>query len=161
MKEIGEYLKEKRINNGVGVREVSDDLDISVDEIENIELGNIRAFKDILELKKRIKIYAKYLGLDTEKLMDEFNDFLFEHTSKISLDDIKIAKDKLKEEEEIKKVKSPYTIIKEKNIKYKYIIGALIIVLLVITITLIITSFTKDKPNTELLRRNDFYEFAN
>ena len=42
--------------------------------------------------------------------MDEFNNFLFQHTSRISLDDI-IAAQKKKEEQEAeqKKVKSPYT----------------------------------------------------
>ena len=61
--------------------------------------GNVRAFRDVLKLKVMIKDYAKYLGLDPEKIVDEFNDFLFEHTSKISLEDILEAKQKKEEEE--------------------------------------------------------------
>ena len=44
-------------------------------------------------------------------MVDEFNEYLFDYTSKISLDDIKSAKKKEKED----KVKSPYTMIKERN----------------------------------------------
>ena len=88
MKELGEYIKEKRKEIGVGLEEAAEDLNLTKDDIENIEAGNIRAFRDVLKLKVMIKDYAKYLGLDSEKVVDEFNDFLFEHTSKISLDDI-------------------------------------------------------------------------
>ena len=107
MKELGEYLKEKRKENGVGLEEAAEDLNLSRDDIENIEAGNIRAFRDVLKLKVIVKDYAKYLGLDPEKIVDEFNDFLFEHTSKISLEDILEAKQKKEEEE--KKIVSPYT----------------------------------------------------
>ncbi len=108
MKEIGEYLKRTRIKNGVSITEVAEDLDFSTTLLENIESGNVRAFKDVYELKDAVKAYAKYLGLDSEKVVDEFNGFLFQHTSKISLEDIKAAQKKL-EEKDKNKVKSPYT----------------------------------------------------
>ena len=88
MKELGEYLKRTRISNGVSLTEACEDLEFSTSHLENIESGNVRAFKDVYELKEDIKVYAKYLGLDSEKVIDEFNNFLFQHTSKISLDDI-------------------------------------------------------------------------
>ena len=106
MKELGEYLKHKRIDNGVSITEACEDLELSTSHLENIESGNIRAFKDIYELRNCVKSYAKYLGLDTEKVLDEFNDFLFEHTSKISLDDIQSFQ---KGNDQDKKVISPYT----------------------------------------------------
>ena len=92
MKELGEYLKRARIKNGVSVTEACEDLEISTAHLENIESGNIRAFKDVYELRDDVKSYAKYLGLDSDKIVDEFNGFLFHHTSKISLDDIKKEK---------------------------------------------------------------------
>ena len=98
MKELGEYLKETRIKHGVSLEEASSDLQISKDLLENLESANTKAFKDVYDIKKIIKEYAKYLGLDEEKVQDEFNNFLFEHTSKISLDDIMEAK-KQKEKE--------------------------------------------------------------
>ena len=92
MKEIGEYLKETRIENGVGLDEAAEDLNLSTVQLENIEEGNIRAFKDMFTLKELVKDYSKYLGVEIDDVMDEFNDFMFEHTSKISLEDIKEAR---------------------------------------------------------------------
>ena len=80
MKELGEYLKHTRIDNGVSIAEAAEDLELSTSQIENIESGNVRDFKDVYSLKELIKQYAKYLGLDPEKVVDEFNGFLFEHT---------------------------------------------------------------------------------
>ncbi len=107
MKELGEYLKRTRISNGVSITEACEDLEFSTSQLENIESGNVKAFKDIYAFKDSIKAYAKYLGLDSDKVVDEFNAFLFQHTSRISLDDIAALK-KQKEEAE-RKVKSPYT----------------------------------------------------
>ena len=104
MKELGEYLKRTRISNGVSLTEACEDLEFSTSHLENIESGNVRAFKDVYELKEDIKVYAKYLGLDSEKVIDEFNNFLFQHTSKISLDDILAAQKKKEEDENEKKV---------------------------------------------------------
>ena len=61
MKELGEYLKRTRISNGVSVTEACEDLELSTSHLENIESGNIRAFKDVYELRDNVKAYAKYL----------------------------------------------------------------------------------------------------
>ena len=119
MKEIGSFLRDTRINNGVSLEEAAEDLNISVIQLENIEDGNIRAFKDVFTLRELIKDYGKYLGIKTDDIIDEFNDFMFEHTSKISLDDIlearRLAKEK--DESENQKVVSPYTYVKTSKIK--------------------------------------------
>ena len=61
----------------------------------------MKAFKDIYELRHKMQTYAKYLGLDSDKVADEFNEFLFAHTSKISLKDIEEEnKQEEKKEEE-------------------------------------------------------------
>lgn len=114
MKEIGIQFKEKRKQIGISVDEVSSDLNIDAVLIDNLEDGNNKVFKDVLELKEIVSNYAKYLGLDSNKLLDELNDYLFEKTSKISIEDIKMSMNKTKPLE--KKIKSPYTIeIKPKN----------------------------------------------
>ena len=89
MKEIGEELKQLRKKAGVDLEEASHDLNISEIELECIEAGNSKAFKDIYDLKDKVKLYAKYLGIDEDRIADEFNDFLFEKTSKISVNDVK------------------------------------------------------------------------
>ena len=169
MKELGEYLKEQRVSTGVGVDEAAVDLSLTSDDIENIESGNIKAFKDVLELKEYVRCYAKYLGLDSEKVVDEFNDFLFEHTSKISLEDILDVKKKQEEEEE--KIHSPYTFPKkekitiEKILKFKPLFKALLIVLLLLLMLYvfikIINGEKEEKRTVELLKiRSEIYEFA-
>ena len=140
MKELGEYLKRSRIKNGVSITEACEDLEISTSHLENIESGNIRAFKDVYELRDDVKSYAKYLGLDSDKIVDEFNGFLFQHTSKISLDDIKSAQKKKEELLQEKKVKSPYTIeYKEKKNLWPivYIILALLLIAMIVYIILV------------------------
>lgn len=159
MKELGEYLKQTRISNGVGIEEAASDLKMSYDEVENIEEGNVRAFKDVLALRKKMKEYAKYLGLDSDNVADEFNDFLFEHTSKISLTDILEAEKK--REEDSKKIVSPYTVVKTKKINYKpilMIIGFIIVLILLIVILKRITDPKVPVRNTELLNKNIWEE---
>ena len=95
MKEIGEALKEARENIGISIEEAANDLKLRPSQIENLEAGNREAFKDVFYLKYFIRDYSKYLGLNYEDMIDEFNEYLFECTSKISLDEIKKAKKKL------------------------------------------------------------------
>lgn len=161
MKELGEYLKEHRESNGVGLEEASEDLDISIDDLENIEVGNIRAFKDVLGLKNKIKTYAKYLGLDPEKVADEFNDFMFEHTSKISLKDILEAEKKANEQTP-KQMHSPYTKIRKKKANIKGILIFAGAVLIVIILLVILMQLLKPKApviNQELKGEMN-YEFT-
>ena len=162
MKELGEYLKEHREVNSVGLEEASEDLNISKEELENIEEGNIRAFKDVLGLKVKIKSYAKYLGLDPEEVLDEFNDFMFEHTSKISLADI-LEASKKKDEEQQKQIRSPYTKIRKKKINVKGIsifITACIIVIVMIIVLLKLIEPKDPVINQELSSGGVTYEFT-
>lgn len=164
MKELGEYLKRTRISNGVSVTEACEDLEFSTSQLENIESGNIKAFKDIYELKDSIKAYAKYLGLDPDKVVDEFNGFLFQHTSRISIDDIMAAK-KLKEEKERaeKKVTSPYTKEYKDKVNLWPVVYILIGILLVAGILyLIISHINKAPERTEELSVSEgiVYELA-
>ena len=96
--------------SGLILDEVSKDLEIPVLSLEQIEDGNIGAFKDIFVLKDYLESYAKYLGLDYEDVIDEFNEYMFEKTSKIPMEEIeKAVKEKEKEESESNRIASPYT----------------------------------------------------
>ena len=163
MKELGDYLKRTRISNGVSIAEAAEDLDLSTVQLENIESGNVKAFKDVYALKEDVRQYAKYLGLNPEKVIDEFNGFLFEHTSKISLEDIKMAQKKMEEEE--KGATSPYTKEYKKKVgPWPVIIAILLIVFIFIILYLIISTINKaPERTTELMskeRGNVIYEFA-
>ncbi len=166
MKELGEYLKKTRIDNGVSIDEAAQDLNIDDFLLESIEEGNTRAFKDVLSMKDRIKEYAKYLGLKPEDVIDEFNDYLFEKTSKISLKDIEEAENGLKnKQDETKKISSPYTLVKPKKKSKKPIIYGILGIALLIIIVLIIFSIVRPKKEIitkELKVRSDgeIYELA-
>jgi len=165
VKELGEYLRDTRLQNGVSIEEAAEDNELSSSQLENIENGNLRAFKDVYKLKEYVKNYAKYLGLDPNVVVEEFNDFLFEHTSKISLDDILEAKRQLDIEKEEKKVKSPYT--KEYKERFHYrsvfiIIG--IVAAIVIVIFLFLSLLNKESIDSRVLVGSNeevIYEFAN
>ena len=163
MKELGEYLKQTRVSSGVSVTEACEDLDFSTSQLENIESGNVKAFKDIYELKNYIKAYSKYLGLDSDKVVDEFNGFLFQHTSRISLDDIVLAQKKKEEEEKEKRVKSPYTMeYKEKKKIWPWFYVILVVLIVLGILYLIITHVNRSPSRTDELRAREevVYEFA-
>ncbi len=161
MKELGEYLKTTRENNGVALEEAADDLKTDSFLLEALEQGNVRAFKDVLKIKDLVKDYAKYLGLDSEKVILEYNDFLFEHTSKISLKDILDA-EKIKAEEE-KKVVSPYTYVKRKKVNKKAIKKVFEVILIMIVLILFVIFLFRPKENViidEIMIRGEIYEFT-
>ena len=152
MKELGERLSNLRKSNGVSISEASTDLMISEKELECLENGNFKVFKDVYELKKIMRNYAKYLGLDESEIIDEFNDFLFEKTSKISKTDILNAIKKTEDKED--KVSSPYT--KINKTRYDFAPIVLLIVLLVfisLVVYLILTYVKKDDEVRRELRR--------
>ena len=156
MKVLGEYLKQTRISNGVSITEACEDLEFSTSQLENIESGNVKAFKDVYELRDDIKLYAKYLGLEADKVLDEFNNFLFQHTSKISIDDILTAQKRQEELE--KKVKSPYTKeYKEKVNIWPFVYVIIGILLLMGILYLIISHINKTPNRVDELRRGEIY----
>ena len=131
MDEISEVLKSTREMSGVSIEEVSKDLEIPILILNQIEDGNIGAFKDIFELKKYISNYAKYLGLDADKIVDEFNEYVFETTSKIPVKDIeKEIEENTKGNEE--KVFSPYTRHEKKPNNVLYVLVYVLIVILAV-----------------------------
>lgn len=167
MKELGIYLKRVRISNGVNMAEAAEDLDLTVAELENIESGNIKAFKDLYDLKEYIQAYSKYLGLNPEKIGDEFNNFFFDHTSKISLSDIKNAQKKDNDEVKNNKIKSPYT----KEYKTKsfilpmYLIGVVVLIVISVIIYFVVNNNSKAPVMVDELSpiggRESIYEFTN
>ena len=114
LNEIGEKLREARESHGVSIEEAAEDLSIRPTQLKKLEEGNISEFKDIFYVKTFIKDYAKYLGLDSELLLDDFNEFLFDYTSRIPLDKIKEANQPKQEEQS--KVVSPYTTPQKKKV---------------------------------------------
>ena len=114
-------------------------------------------FKDIFYLKYFIRDYAKYLGLDSDKMLDEFNEYLFDETSKIPVDMIKEAKKKKSEVVSNEKV-SPYTKSSKKKLGVpKIIIGLIALVVLIIVGYILVSNYKgndfSDKNITYSIRR--------
>ena len=138
MKDIGLKLKEKREENGVSVEEAAEDLKMRPSQIISLEEGKKEDFKDIVFLKYFIRDYAKYLGLDGEKMVDEFNEFLFDFTSKIPVEAIEKAKSS---NIKTKEVVSPYTNVKEGNKALNMIILSVVIVVVLAILGYFIASY--------------------
>ena len=154
MNEIGELLKLTREESGVSLEEASVDLEIKPLILENIEDGNIGCFKDIFVLKDYIYDYSKYLGLEPDRIIDEFNEYLFEYTSKIPTEDIeKAIQDKKKVDVvEEKKIVSPYTnSIDKKNSKLKVVIFVIVAILVALVVIWAIKAITIDNRTTNMI----------
>lgn len=147
MKEIGESFKEARETIGISKEEVVKDLNITIGQLENLEDGNVNAFKDVFFLKELIIKYSKYLNLDESELISKFNDFIFSYTSRIPVEEILEQTreiNRLEIKNSMDKVSSPYTKPK-KPYKLKTII--LIIVSIVILIIIVLLLYTYFKNN--------------
>ncbi len=167
MKEIGEKLREARESMGITIEEAATDLKLRPSQLENIEEGNRESFKDVFYLKMFIKNYSKYLGLDYDEMVEEFNEYLFDFTSKISIEDIKKAeKEQRKKEKKLKTVKiaSPYTVEKQqqKIIPRFLIIGGILLVAVIIiyVVVLLVTKEDEEKGGTIVMEGVDYHEFA-
>ena len=138
MKNIGLKLKDKREENGLSIVEVAEDLKMRPSQISSIEEGKTEDFKDVFYLKYFIRDYAKYLGLDSERILDEFNEYLFDMTSKIPIELIKEAK---KDKNENNDTISPYTKESSKIKVPKIIIGLAAIVILIVVGYFIVSNY--------------------
>ncbi len=153
MDEIGSLFKTTRESSGISIDEVSADLNIKDVEIENIEDGKIGAFKDIFLLKKYVESYAKYLGLDDNAIINKFNEYLFNYTSKIPVKEIEEAV--LEQTKELKienKISSPYTKKVQSPKKKLYVlIYAILILLVIIVIIWSIKQITVGNSNASIV----------
>ena len=140
MKDIGLKLKEKREENGVSIEEVAEDLKMRPSQIISLEEGKKEDFKDVLFLKYFIRDYAKYLGLDGEELVDDFNEFLFDFTSKIPVEEIEKAK---LNNVNKKDIVSPYTNMVSENKKVLRIVFGITLVIVLLVALYFLMSNTK------------------
>ena len=152
MKEIGESFKNARETIGISKDEVIKDLNITESQLDNLEDGNANAFKDVFFLKEIIGKYSRYLNLNEEENIDKFNDFIFNYTSRIPIEDILEQTKEIRiqeSEKEDNKIVSPYTIKRKKNnTKYYIIYGVLVIV--IVALILLLIKHLIDKQNEKL-----------
>ena len=130
-----------RKSAGISLEEVSNDINIPVIALEQIEAGTLGSFEDIYELKRYLVDYAKYLGYDTDKVIKEFNEYMFDHTSRIPSQEIvaAIKENSKSTDDDPDRIASPYTRAypKEKTLPY-------IIITLIANLSLSLTSVPKE-----------------
>ena len=66
MKDIGQKLKSTRVKTGISIEEAAEDLNYKASQLDDIENGNYKNFKDKFILKTIVSDYSKYLGLDVD-----------------------------------------------------------------------------------------------
>lgn len=163
MKDIGTKFQEKREEIGIKLEEAAKDLDITVAQLENLEDGNVNAFKDIFFLKELIKKYATYLNLDENEIMEDFNDFVFDFTSRIPVEEIE---EKVKEivsqneKETRKKISSPYTRKKVRKAKLKPVYFFSVITVILVCATFILLNIFLNKQREFNYIGSEIYEFT-
>jgi len=154
MNGIGLKLKEKREENGVSIEEVAEDLKMRPSQIISLEEGKKEDFKDVVFLKYFIRDYAKYLGLNGEEMVDEFNEFLFDFTSKIPVEEIEKAKQNNTNKKDIV---SPYTNVVSDKKGLKIVLAIVSVVILLIVGYFIISNIRgndfRDDNVTYVIRR--------
>ncbi len=169
MKDIGENFREKREEFGISKEEAANDMEITLAQLDNLEDGNANAFKDVFFLKELIKKYAKYLNINEDVVMSEYNEFMFNYTSRIPIEEIEKKVSEIKKEEEkeaSKKVYSPYTKINDNNKNSSKKIIYIIIAIFVIVLITLIALLVKNKVDNEnfvgfnFLKGETIYEFT-
>lgn len=140
--EIATSFKKAREEAGISLEEASNDTEIPVSALEQIEEGTIGSFKDIFKLREYLITYAKYLGQDSTSIIDQFNEYMFEYTSKIPVDDLEKAIQEKSQRELEETIEmgvpaiTPYLMPTEDKSKTKLILTIITIIIL-IAITLI------------------------
>lgn len=157
MKEIGTELEEAREAMGVSLEEAASDLKLKPSQLENIEKGNRSAFKDVFELKQIIRDYAKYLSLEYEKLEDEFNEFVFEYTSKIPLEEIAKANEERKLEK--RDIMSPYTIEYKRRFSFINFWIIILLIAVIAVITYVVILYINNNGNEGQVEATNLTEF--
>lgn len=152
MNGIGELFRVTREEAGVSIGEASKDLDIKEVILENIEDGNIGCFKDIYVLKDYIYNYSKYLGIDADKVIDDFNEYMFEYTSRIPTEEIQKKMMQEKNVKSEKTISSPYTKeYKSKNKSMYVFIYSIVIVLIMFLVFWSVKQITINKTTASII----------
>ena len=143
-----------RESAGISLEEVSKDINIPVIALEQIEAGTFGSFEDIYELKKWLVDYSKYLGYDVDKVTKEFNEYMFDHTSRIPTQEIisAIKNEKKDNIDDPDRIASPYTRAFPREKTLPYIVTLIVVIILVILAVLwSVNQITVGNKSTDVL----------
>ena len=162
MKEIGEFLKQKRLEKGITIEDLVNKTRMPITRIKAIEEGDISLFKDdITYLQFFIQSYCRALGVDYAEIKEKLNDSILGYTTTFQTDQIRAQEETEKNIRErsnqrIKDYKVKYPTNKVKR-RIDFSLISFVAVISIILVCLIVagTSFLKglsnepdNKPNT-------------
>ena len=124
LENIGRKLKEAREGKGLTLEDVYKETKISKTHLEAIEEGNLSALPEIVYVRGFLKSYAKFLDLDPEEILAEF-DSIYREIKEVSKIPIK--------RKESKKLKIP-----------------LISIFICLIIYFLLNLFFKEKPKSQI-----------
>jgi len=124
MKDIGNFLREKREAKGISLTEVEKDLKIRKKYLQNLEEGNIDIIPGKTYLVGYLRNYGKYLGIDEENINQIIQTYNNLEKRKVDLKKIKEENSYIKKRDRSKfKKKSFYF-----PIKYVYLTSFVLII---------------------------------
>ena len=82
MELVGQILKKNRESKNITLLEVSNELKISQEILQNIEIGYLQDHIDNVFIIGHLRSYCSYLGLNQTELIDQFKKELFPQKSK-------------------------------------------------------------------------------
>lgn len=90
MKEIGEFLKQKRLEKGITIEQIVNKTRMPAARIKAIEEGDLAAFKDdITYLHFFIQSYCGAIGIDYQEVKQKLNDSINSYTVSFHADQIR------------------------------------------------------------------------
>lgn len=90
MKEIGEFLKQKRLEKGITIDQIAEKTRMPAVRIKAIEEGNLDAFKDDLSyLQFFIQSYCNAIGIDYHEVKSQLSDSINSYTMSFQADQLR------------------------------------------------------------------------
>ncbi len=157
MQKIGKMLKEKRIEQGLSIEDVSEKTRLTVKHVKALEDGDLSFFhEDLSYLRFFVKSYCEVVGLDFEDIKDELRTCIDDYTVTFAENEILSHKEiekNIANSEKLSKVDTANVKVKKRHKKKPdfsliSLIGIVILVVVVVIFALFMF-FTgqKDKEN--------------
>ena len=154
MKQIGEFLKEKRLEKGYTIDQIVNKTRMPATRIKALEEGDISLFKDDLTyLQFFVQSYCKALDIDYNEIKNQLNDSVNGYTTTFQAEQLKaiseseqhIREKSNKRIEEYKKINKSKKV--NRKIDFSLISFIIVIVILLGCILFVGGNYIKDKLN--------------
>lgn len=132
MEELGKELKQRRIELGYSIEEISNKTSLSVKNIRQLETGDIASFKeDLTYIPFYFKNYCKILNIDYNELRSRLDDSIESYTTALKLEE-------MNQKKEIEKnIRKTITTSPKKKVRLNYGFISFLVVIIVLLIALI------------------------